>query len=225
MISLAPTIPSLFKTILVGLCMIILPFVPLSVADMYQTIGIGDTFLGLPTSFFCYFGSILIVSIVVAKIMQQSKILSVIVLIPLLFVSMNVQKMNNVIATEANKNFRRLENIEEFFNSGVFDNMTGKAYSNDLFITKNALAFNDDYWTKYADYIGLDIEVIKSKEQIGGGTFLEYNSDEEYFVLYVNDKKYIISKNNMCSLSQQSSDEEIKIDKKWKVCFEIENEV
>lgn len=210
------------KTVLMGILMIILPILPVSLSKLYQDVGTGYGFLGIPVSFFCYFGSILVLSIIVVYIIQKSKIVGIVISIVLLIVSFNVQKMNNVISREASNNFHRVEMIEQFIDSGIFSNYEGKIYSNDLFITKNALVITDDHWINYTKYLGLKVEIIKVDED-DKKINLYYQSNDDMFKLLINNNTYYISKNDICNKSKIINDEFIsktKINNEWNVCRE-----
>lgn len=185
------------KILFASILSIILPIIPISVATMYQSMDIGKVTLGLPVSFFSYFGSVLLLTIIVIYISSNFKYGKYFMLIILLVTSIEVQTMNSIFSREANKDFKRIQLIERFITSGIFDNLNNKKiYTNDLFITKNALYVHDTHWNDFAKYHNINVSFIND---IGRDNDIRlYLYDElSTFELTFDSRRYLISENDL----------------------------
>jgi hypothetical protein len=133
---------------------------------MYQNAGIGTITLGLPVSFFSYFGSLLILSIVLIYISNKFNKSKIFIILIVVFFAFFVQLMNSTFSSQANKDFNRLETIERFLTSDAMKNFEGKdIYSTDIFITKDALYIHDNYWNEYTSLRNININFINDNPQ------------------------------------------------------------
>ena len=186
-----------FKTIFAGICVIILPIIPISIASMYQEMDIGGITLGLPVSFFCYFGSVLIVTIISIYIAKKYKYGKYVIIVILLILSTGVQLMNNIFSREAAKDFNRILTIERFLDSNLFNKMNNSSiYSKDLFITKHTLFVHDSHWNDFAKLHNIPVTFINS-EGNENDVRLYYLENINTFKLIYNNKIYYISENDL----------------------------
>lgn len=215
-------------------CAIILPLLPVSVSSMYQELDIGGIVLGLPVSFFGYFGAVLILSVTVVYVIENFKMAKYFIICLLMVGVVGVQSMNSTFAEEASKDFKRLEEIEEFITSGIFEELPNvDIYSTDIFETKNALVVHDNYWNEFANYHNISTNFINDVGELGSNKiyFLE---KWDIFELIYNNNIYLISTeilSNDKNISVYVNDDEtfeLKIadfymkNGNWKIyCFEI----
>lgn len=208
---------ALLKIIILGVSLMILPTLPISVASMYQNSEILNNLVALPVSFFSYFGSILILSYAIEYIVKKNQTSKFIIIILLGFSIFGVQLLNNVVSKEANSNFRRLEEIEEFVSSkDLLQGLENSAvYSPDLFITKNTLVIHNTYWNEFAALNGIDINFINAAGD-DNDIKLSYDDNLKIFILSKNNLYYLITKNiNMTSYILEDKDKiEFELTKK-----------
>ena len=187
---------ALLKIIILGISLMILPTLPISVASMYQNSEILNNLVALPVSFFSYFGSILILSYAIEYIVKKNQTSKFLIIILLGFSIFGVQLLNNVVSKEANSNFRRLEEIEEFVSSkDLLQGLENSAiYSPDLFITKNTLVIHKTYWNEFAALKGININFINAAGD-NNDIKLSYDDNLKIFILSKNNLYYLITKN------------------------------
>ena len=217
-------IKTIFKTIFISLCAIALPILPISVASMYQTMDLGVMTLGLPVSFFSYFASVLLVTVIVKCISNNFKYGKYIMLIILLGTSIFVQQMNNTFSTEAKKDFSRIQTTERLINSGLFDNKKiKKVYTQDLFKLNHSLFIHDDHWNNYAKVHDIKTEFINEKGN-KTDTRLYYFDDNETFEFVYNNNSYLLLENAIPKeyIKCVEKTSELKLSKKWNV-YKINN--
>lgn len=185
----------LFKTIFIGICMVLLPILPISVATMYQNMDVGGVTLGLPVSFFGYFGTILVLTILIKYLTEKYNYVSYFIVISLCFLIFGVQMMNNVFSTEANNDFTRLQNIEKFISSNeIFKNLENvDVYAFDLFETKNALVIHDSYWNEFGKLHGVSTNFINKDTDNENNIVLKYLEEENVFMLQKNNYIYLMA--------------------------------
>lgn len=193
---------TLLKTTILGIMLIVLPILPISVAAMYQKPEICQNLVALPVSYFSYFGSILILSSIIKFLSSKYENYNYLVILLLAFSIFGVQLLNNVISKEANNNFRRLEEIEEFVSSKDLLNKfkNDPIYSTDIFTTKNTLVIHDSYWNEFASLHEVSTRFINdfgNKNDVK----LYYDEINHIFILNKENLYYAITKkildNNM----------------------------
>lgn len=214
-ISLIKTIEILFIS---GIA-IVLPLLPISIATMYQEMEIGTVTLGLPVSFFSYFASVLIVTVIVKYISDNYKLGKYIMFAILLFMAIGVQTMNNTFSREANKDFRRIQYIERFIESGIDDVLDHKEiYSKDLFITKHTLYIHDSHWNEYAKVHNIDLSIINDQGKEKDNK-IYLNDNYNMFIYLINKKSYIITENELNDdiKNNVSESDDISLKNNWKV--------
>lgn len=188
---------SILKIIFISLCAIALPILPISVASMYQTMDLGYMTLGIPVSFFSYFASVLLVTIIVTYISNNFKYGKYIMLIFLLGMALFVQQMNNTFSTEANKDFKRIETIERFIDSGLFENSNvEKVYAKDLFKLNHSLFIHDSHWNNYAKVHNINTNFV-NEEGNKESAKLYYFDDKNIFEYIYKENIYLISEDNL----------------------------
>lgn len=166
---------------IVAFVFMIVPSLPNSISALYQDT-VSDTFFTwLPVSIFLFFASSFLIASLIWNILKNIK--KSFIFLPLVLIALficRVQFMNYVVANQQYKDFLRLEAIEHVFDAEIlkeFDGMT--IYSEDIFETRNLLGIHGSYWTDYANSEGLDIKVVKGKDDEAVNL---YYSDNGYFV-------------------------------------------
>lgn len=218
---------SILKVVFFGICAIVLPILPISVATMYQKMDIGIITVALPVTFFSYFGAILIYSFLIYFLIERFDLAKYLVIPILLLGIIKVQNMNNVISIEANNNYNRLLKMESFVESDFFEeNNIKEIYAPDLFITKNTLAIHDGYWNEFARFKGKDI-CIKNEVGNSESTNLYFLEEDECFEVIKDNTIYIISKEDIdrelnINLNEKEKikteiSDECKIIREWKI--------
>lgn len=186
---------SLLKITIISILMIFLPMLPISVSSMYQNIDIGNNLLGLPVSFFSYFGSVLFLSYFSLFIVNKFSKLKVLIIPMFLFVIFDVQMMNSTFSAQAQYDFKRIENIEELISSDVIKEYNNSTiYSKNIFELKDALFIHDNYWTEYSKFKGLNINFVNN-ESSNDIELLFDDINFEYIIIDDNNY-YLITKNN-----------------------------
>lgn len=191
----------LFKILFLGIGLVILPILPISVANMYQSMPIGINVFGIPVSFFSYFGSVLIISSLLVYINNKNKIISYIIVCLLAILLFYVQLMNNSFSIQAKKDFNRIQKIENFMLSNAVDKFFDKdIYSKDIFITKNTLYVHDSYWNEFSNLNNKKVNYINGvgKEE---DIKLLYIESDDVFVIVDNDEVYVYSEKEIKKLS------------------------
>lgn len=177
-----------------GIMLIVLPLLPISVASMYQTIDFKNNVFALPVSFFSYFGIIFLLSFFIKLIIDNYSNFKYALIIPLIFCVFGIQKMNAIISNEASKNFERLEYIEDFISNqellSKFEN--NDIYAPSIYLTKNALAIHDGYWSDFSLLNGININYINGTPNDKN---IELIFDEQKNIFYITkeDLVYVIT--------------------------------
>lgn len=154
---------------------------------MYQNANIGSITLGLPVSFFAYFCSSLLFTLIMYKLLTSNDCLKTIGISLIIVAGFITQTMNSVFSRRANQDFQRIQNIENFVSSEVFDEYSGKTiYTTDLFQLNDALYIHDTYWTEYANLHDNNVTFINKS----------INNNLEMNLLYIDNKYFIIEKQN-----------------------------
>lgn len=184
--------------IICGIMLIILPLVPISVSSMYQNIDFRNNVFALPVSFFSYFGVIFILSYILKLIADNYLNLKYAVIIPLVFCVFGIQKMNAVISNEAAKNFTRLEYIENFISNkeilSKFEN--DNIYSPSIYLTKNALAIHDGYWSDFSIANNININYLNETPNFDN-VELVYDDSKNIFYISKEDSIYLFTDNEI----------------------------
>lgn len=178
---------SVIKSVVICFFGVVLPIIPISVASMYQNANIGSITLGLPVSFFAYFCSSLLFTLIMYKLLTSNDCLKTIGISLIIVAGFITQTMNSVFSRRANQDFQRIQNIENFVSSEVFDEYSGKTiYTTDLFQLNDALYIHDTYWTEYANLHDNNVTFINKS----------INNNLEMNLLYIDNKYFIIEKQN-----------------------------
>ncbi len=188
-----------FKWIFILLVYLLLPSLPNSISKMYQGSVTPDTFVALPVSYFLFFISILLTTYLFVVIMQiiKNRIFKLIILFLLSIIILFVQISNDIFSKEQNHNFNRMKNIEYLFDTNFIRNLNNKQiFANDLYITKNALAFQNNYWSKYALYKNLDVDINK-KDIEDMNSIRIYFPSENYFVVIKDNQLVVLSRKKL----------------------------
>jgi len=179
----------------VGLAYMIIPSLPNSLVKLYQGNVSDKFFTGLPVSYFLFFSAIFVFSCLIWELRQRLKSkywISIIVIFICIYCAL-IQSMNNTFAQEQNKNYQRLVNIEQLFDTRAVQNMKNQSvYAPDLYVTKNLLSIHQDYFTQFAKFKNLNIH-INNATQKGNEQFIIYDQHNEYFVLCGGDEVIVFS--------------------------------
>ena len=204
----------LFKTVFLGIMLIILPILPISVAAMYQKPEVLQNLVALPVSYFSYFGSILILSSIIKFLSNKYENYNYLVILLLVFSIFGVQLLNNVVSKEANNNFNRLEEIEEFVSSKNLLNkfMNNSIYSTDIFATKNSLVIHNSYWDDFASLHDVNTKFINDSGNVSD-VKLYYDEINHIFILNKDNLYYVITKKfqDVNELNDESLGENIEL--------------
>lgn len=179
-----------------GLLYMVLPSLPNAVAAMYQgMVGFHGGFLTLPVTFIEYFAAVFVLTCIVWFICKKSyPRFYVIVVLMMCIVVTNIQQMNDIFSKEQNRNFARLEEIENFLQTDIVRGLPqGKYTARDLFLQQNLLAIHDSYWDEYCSKIlgeGIQIEKDISDNEMGK---IYYDGDD--FIVVTSQKIYVFSRN------------------------------
>jgi len=136
--------------------------IPNSLAKSYQGIVNADRVVALPVTFLVY--GFLIFSMVILLWFfweRMSRVYSALMLMGVIIVMVfPVQAMNGVFAQEQNRNFKRLKMIESAFDTNLLKHPDSKSiFAPDIYLTKNALAIHEGYWSSYSKGKGLSLDI------------------------------------------------------------------
>ena len=148
--------------ILLGGCIcIILPSLPIAVAEMYQG-NVGENgFVALPVTWFSYFFAVFVVCRLIWLLIGTRRTRFLVVLPCLCALLMAVQFENGVFSQEQNRNFRRLTDMEACLKTDLFQSFGDAEFaSEDMFETMNSMAFYDSYWTQFLNLFGSAASVV-----------------------------------------------------------------
>lgn len=175
--------------ILGGMICMVLPSLPIAVAEMYQG-NVGENgFVALPVTYFSYYFAVFVLSYFVWFVLRK-KWQSYVVLAVFCIMLSGIHFSNGVYAAEQNRNFDRLEQMENSFKTDIFKSFGNAEFaSEDLFKTMNSMAFYDSYWTQFSQHCG-NGAVINHQEVTGnenriyfryGKMFVWYGEDVYVF--------------------------------------------
>lgn len=185
--------------LLVYLC---IPSLPNSIAKMYQGNVSPDSYAALPVSYFLFFISILLSTYLFVVFMQviRNKEFRLLIIFIVSIIILCIQISNDIFSKEQNRNFTRMKNIEYLFNTNFIKNLNDKeVFANDLYITKNGLAFQDNYWTRFAIYKHLNIKMNTNyKEDINA--IKMYYPSQDYFVVIKNNQLVVLSRKKLVGI-------------------------
>ena len=213
------SIIDLIKVLFISGVAVILPLLPISVASMYQEMQIGTVTLGLPVSFFSYFASVLIITIIVKFVSDNFKLGKYAMFAILLFMVIGVQTMNNTFSREANKDFRRIQYIERFVESGIANEVKDKEiYTEDLFLTKHTLFVHDTHWNEYAKAHNIDLTFTNSEGKLSDSK-LYLNDTFNMFIYSIGNKNYIITEYELNGdiKDKVTETKDLKLKDNWKI--------
>ena len=147
---------------LIGILAMVLPTLPISLAEGYQGVVNENQYIALPVSFCIYFVTVFVIALVCWEIMVRFRMAGrVVVGILLCLVFTQIQIMNNAFSEVQYKYVLLLESQEAVFETDLLENLEiDELYAADLFEQHRTLAFHDSYWSEYAGMVGVDIEVI-----------------------------------------------------------------
>lgn len=152
-----------------GICYMILPSVPNSLASMYQGIvGSNGSFLTLPVTFMEFFAAAFVICYIVFLIVKKigGKFFVIVIALLCLLVA-NIQEMNDCFSKEQNSNFERITEIEDFLSTDTVKNLpAGRYYSADLYKQQNLLVIHSGYWSEYCTNV-LGIGLQLTEENVG----------------------------------------------------------
>lgn len=185
--------------IICGLITVVLPTLPISVAEMYQGNVGPDGFMALPVTFFGYFAAVFVCCYIIWQICSyaESKMVRQIAVTAMLIIFVQIQMMNVIYAEEQNRMFDRLVSIEEMIKSDILAKFEGKTiYSEDLFEEQNSLAIHDSYWKQYASASGRNL-VFKNKEGTEEQNRIYMNDSDKTFQIWIGNVVCVMSKEKL----------------------------
>ncbi len=150
------------RTILIlfgGCICIVLPSLPIAVAQMYQG-NVGENgFVALPVTWFSYFFAVFVMCRLIWPLIQNRWVRLLIV--PGFCVLLaGVQYSNGVFSQEQNRNFRRLTEMEACLKTDLFKSFGDAEFASlDMFETMNSMAFYDSYWTQFSNLFGSAVSI------------------------------------------------------------------
>ena len=147
-----------------GCACVVLPSLPIAVAEMYQG-NVGENgFVALPVTWFSYFFAVFVVCRLIWLLIDVRQLRFLVVLPCFCVLLMAVQYENGVFSQEQNRNFRRLTDMESCVASDLFRSFGDAEFaSTDLFETMNSMAFYDSYWTRFSNLHGNAVSIENRK--------------------------------------------------------------
>ncbi|RDY23265.1 hypothetical protein CHF27_008965 [Romboutsia maritimum] len=173
---------------LLGCIFIIMPHIPIALAKSYQGVVNAEQVMALPTSYFSYFSAIFVISYILFKIVEKlgGKIIVVLASLAIVFYMIPIQGMNDIISKEQNRNYNRLINIENMFDTNIISSLNNQEITaKDLYKTVNAMGIHDGYWSNFAKLKKLDIQILN-----------EVKSEKKFNIYYQDDEFFVLSKDN-----------------------------
>lgn len=152
-----------------GACLLLLtllPMLPMAITVHYQEIYATESYWGVPPSYFGYYSATLFCCALLWLICKKlpQKAAPWIFILCALAILIPTQLMSGEFAEENEKNFQRLETIEEMVKSSIIQNLAGDTIcTTDLFQTRNALAIDDSYWMEYTAASGKMIQIVNQE--------------------------------------------------------------
>ncbi len=191
---------NLRKHLIVMLCIALyslIPILPNSISELYQTTVSDSFFTSLPVSLAIHFAVCLLIGYVVVLIIdKKNRGLAVIISISaIILVGTMVQAENGIIGDIQHQDYARLRNIERLFDTECMKNMDNSViYSKDIFETRNLLAVHDSYWDEIAK---LHDYSMKFTQEDGIADFELYLIDDEYFVIIGSEEIAVMSEKKL----------------------------
>lgn len=181
-----------------GILCIILPTCPFVVAEGYQgKVGAINDVIAVPITFFTYLAATFVCWFMIWYLIQKfhNKRILLFLVVGIACYLLPVQAMNDVIAEQQNSDFRRLTTMERLFSTDLMELFEGKDIkSTDYFVTHNALAIHNSYWTEFASYKEKNIQIINAQGII--------NVDD--ICLYFDGTQFVIrAGNGICIITTQ----------------------
>lgn len=183
----------------VGIAYMIIPALTISVSEMYQGNVSAEVFTSLPVSFFLYFSAMFTISYITWVILKtvSSRHATIAVAVVLCLYCLPVQAMNSTFSRVHSENYERLILIEQLFDSATITNLNNQSvYAQDFYLTYNALAVHGGYWSQYANYKGLKLDITNG-EMPQGEQFQIYLQDDMYFVICADNEISVLSPNRL----------------------------
>lgn len=200
-----------FGVIVCGLICMILPSLPIAVSEMYQGAVGENGFVALPVTYFSYYFAVFVVCYLIWFVFRKNW-QTVVLLAMFTVMLLGVQFSNGVFSEEQNRNFDRLEQIENRLKTDVFRQFGATSFAaDDIFETVNSMAFYDSYWTQYSNYLGNQTEILnKEGSENENRIYLRYNKmyiwyqDDLYVLTYdmVMGKDLVIITDQNCSFQE-----------------------
>lgn len=180
-------------TVCALLC-VILPSLPIAVAEMYQG-NVGENgFVALPVTWFSYFFAMFACCYIIWH-WVENRWVRVAAVSCLCLLLAGVQYANGVFSLEQNRNFRRLSDMEDCVATDLFRSFGSAEFaSTDLFETMNSMAFYDSYWTQFANLCGSAVSIVNRAP--AGGENRIYVRDGRMYVWY-NGDLYVLDRKNI----------------------------
>ena len=205
---------SVIKSSIICFLGVVLPIIPISVASMYQNANIGSITLGLPVSFFAYFCSSLLFALIMYKLLTSNNCLKTIGISLIIVAGFIVQTMNSVFSRRASQDFQRIQDIEKFVSSEVFDEYSDETiYTTDLFQLNDALYIHDTYWTEYANLHDNNVTFINESVSNNSKINLSYIDNKYFIIEKQNGIQELYSKLNMDNQNITINDNDIYLEK------------
>lgn len=172
-------------TMLSGLLFMTVPALPNAISALYQGQVTESFFTSLPVSVFLYGAAVTVLGYGLWRLAEYvgKRSFAVFAAVILCMGVFSVQRMNTVFAAEHQKDYGRLQLMQDVLQSGVGENLQNTtAYAPQLFQTRNLLAVHSSYWKDYARALGwLNVDIQKDKEKSDYAITLQ--KDEELLVI------------------------------------------
>jgi len=180
----------------VGLAMI-LPTLPISISAGYQGVVNEYQYISLPVTFCVYFATVIAIAIVIWEIITRIKMAGAICVgLVITSIFTQIQIMNNAFSNVQYHYFCLLESQEKVFETNTIKELNiENLYATDLFTQHRTLAFHGSYWNDYADYAGVDINVINDLGEINDWRL--YSDEGELTSLTNGTNLYIFTDNDI----------------------------
>ena len=176
--------------IISGIICMILPSLPIAVSEMYQGAVGENGFVALPVTYFSYYFAVLVICYIVWFLLKDNWKM-VVAAICICVILIGIQFSNGVFSQEQNRNFNRLEQMENCLKTDMFKWFGNTEFvSEDMFKTINSMAFYDSYWTQFSAYCGNG--AIISNKEVSDKQNRIYYRDNKIYVWY-NNELYIFT--------------------------------
>lgn len=182
-----------------GLIVSILPYIPLSVSELYQDT-VGVNFLAVPATYIASFGIVFTICFIIWSIYKDSnniypKICAIILVVAIFG---PVQIANDIYSEEQSLDYDRLTYFEDFVKSDVLLELGCDSYSSSaLYKTCHSMGFNDGYWTMYSNSYGNGIAFNNNHASVSDNRI--YIDSDRIFEVWHSGSLTLISKYEMPS--------------------------